>query len=440
MAFSEEEMNKRRRRREEDRKKREKQRRRVIGGAVAAAVIAVLCGILIFSVANGGKAPAPETPQTDAASSAPTQVSAAPTQPSTAPATQPAEPQSPTTVIHLAAAGDLIVNDDTVEAGRNVGGYDYTAAFLDVAPLLADADLTVVNFEGNLCGDPYGSATTSAPNAMMQAMANAGVDLVQMANSCSINNGITGLSTTLRNLRNMGLEPLGAFADTNEYRRSKGYYMAEVDGIRIAFVAFTKGMGSLGLPAGSEHCVNLLYTDYTTTYQSIDRDGIRAVLREVEQEKPDLTVALVHWGSEFNDSISSSQRSICSILENGGVDVVIGTHPHLLQRMTYNEETGFFAAYSLGDFFGDAKMPGTYYSVILNLEITRDNTTGQTRVTGYEYTPICTVRVGGALRAMRITNAVDAYERNQIDRLTDENYEDIVYALERIEARINPEE
>ena len=117
---------------------------------------------------------------------------------------QPSAPTSPktdtspsagveNTIIHLAAAGDVNVTDNTVAAGQNGGSYDFTDVFLDAVPLLADADLTVVNFEGTLCGAPYGTETASAPAEMMTALRNAGVDLVQTANSCSIAGGLVGL-------------------------------------------------------------------------------------------------------------------------------------------------------------------------------------------------------------------------------------------------------
>ena len=92
--------------------------------------------------------------------------------------TAPAGPA--TTVIHYAAVGDLNINDATVSAGGE--NYDYTKVFMDVAHLLADADIASVNFEGNFGAPPYGDSF-SAPQSMAEAMKNMGIDLVQLANS-----------------------------------------------------------------------------------------------------------------------------------------------------------------------------------------------------------------------------------------------------------------
>ena len=203
-------------------------------------------------------------------------------------------------------------------------------------------------------------------------------------------------------------------------------------------MAFTKGMDGMTLPKGSEHCVNVLYTDYDSTYQSLDKSTINKVLDAVEAEKPDLTVAMLHWGSEYNDTVSSSQKSIVSLLQERGVDAIIGTHPHYVQQMTYDPETGNFVAYSLGDLLGDGQRSGTEYSVILKLEITKS--AEGTKITGYSYTPIFTVAErGSALRSVRIKEAMLAYESNYVERVQDTTYEAMTYALTRIDARIKGE-
>ena len=352
------------------------------------------------------------------------------------------EDEAENTVIHLAAAGDLVVTDKTVAAGRVDGGFDYTGVFMDVAPILAEADLAVLNFEGNLLGVPYGTESTSAPKELAQAVKAAGVDLVQMANSTTISDGIAGLKTSLEALRQTGLEPVGAFADSEEFQKYKGYTIVEVQGIRIAFAAFTKGMGGLSLPAGSESCVNLLYEDYATTYQEIDTDGINAVLDNVAKEKPDLTIALVHWGSEYKDLVTESQEKIAKLMQEGGVDVILGTHPHMLHEIVYDDVTGQMVAYSLGDFYSDAQRAGTDYSIILDLEITRDGVSGDTRVTGYSYTPICTLTEDtspdGQRRVVQLEKTIAAYEDHFVDRVSESVYEDLEYALTRVQERVNP--
>ena len=340
------------------------------------------------------------------------------------------------TVIHLVAAGDLNITDAVVASGGEE--FDYTNTFLDVAHLLAEGDITVLNFEGNLCGAPYGGISHSAPQSMADALARCGVDLVQLANSYAINQGISGLQATIQSVKDAGMEPLGVYADERAYKAGKGFTIREVEGIEIAFVAFTKGMDGMTLPQGSEHCVNVLYSDYDSTYQELDTATIHQVLDAVEEAKPDLTVALLHWGSEYNDTVSESQEEIVSLMQERGVDAIIGTHPHYVQQMTYDPETGNFVAYSLGDLISDGNRAGTEYSVVLNLEITKHGR--ETKITGYTYTPIFTVNErGNPVRSLRIAEAMGAYDSNYVMRVKESTYADMTYALTRIEERIRGE-
>lgn len=432
MPLHDDEMNMRREKREAQRRKQRAEAKRLRITLILAAVVLVLCtaGIVFLT----GRSDSPET--TAAAETRPTQK---PTQ-ATEPATR--AQKSTKTTIHIKAAGDLNVTNTVINAGVAVGGYNYTRAFMDVASTLSDADLTVLNLEGNICGEPYGSDTTSAPRELLEGLRNAGVDLIQMANSCTINNGLIGLTSTLQSIRAAGLEPVGAFASESEFRESKGYTITQAQGVKVAFVAFTKGLGGRGLPAGNDNLVNILYEDYASTYDKIDRTRITSVLKAVEAEKPDITIALLHWGSEYNDDISDTQKSIANLMKKQGVDVIIGTHPHTVQAIEYDELAGTLVAYSLGDFFGDASRGGTNYSIILDLEITKDSSTGTTKVTNYSYTPIYTVSevetADGYRRVVRIDKTVEAWEENYLDKVSQSAKESMVYALERIEARINP--
>lgn len=358
---------------------------------------------------------------------------------------QPAEVQDPgtgtagtgtDTVIHFISGGDVNVTDKVVAAGGS--DHDYSDVFLDVMPVLSGGDLTTLNFEGNLYEEPYGSQHNSAPVALAQALRDSGVDILQTANSKSITNGILGLTSTLDGIRSVGMQSVGTYATEEQFQRYQGFLIREVNGIRIAITAFTKGMDGRGLPGGSEHCVNLLYEDYNSAYQKVDEEGIRSVLKAIDKQKPDITVALLHWGSEFNDQISKTQEQIIEIMADGGVDAIVGTHPHYVQKIGFDEKTGIFIAYSLGDLLGDGDKAGTDYSVILDMEITRSGATGAVSITGFDYVPIYRFENdAGQVKLLRIREALEAYENHSIDSVEPEDYEAMKSALTKIENRVN---
>ncbi len=432
MAFDMDEWNKRRQKRRDLKAQSEKQQKKqtlILIGIVVFLIVAIAC-VLVFLLL-GQKNKTMQTPQATQS----TQL-----RPETEPpTTEPPTTRPPDTVIHFAAGGDLNITDKVVAAGNVGDGYDYSKVLLDVLPALAEADVTTLNFEGNVVGAPYGK--NAAPSQLLTALKNAGVDLLQTANSQSVTNGILGLKSTLNAIREAGMEPVGTFASREEYRKTEGFTMLEVKGIRIAVVAFTKGLDGRGIPQGNEDCVNLLYTDYNSTYQKVDTEGITAVLKKVNKEEPDITIALLHWGSEYNNAISSTQKKICTLLQELGVDAIIGTHSHYVQQMTYNQKTGQFVAYSLGDFLSDGDLPGTNYSVVLDLEITKDGVTGQTKITGYSWTPVYLLDEtdSGGMRLLRMRHAIETYEQEAEGRISEEVYLEMRSCLERIEARVKGE-
>ena len=430
MAFDREELNKRRAERQEEQKFLNQQKKLLKLGVIFTAATLVLCaGALLTTWLVANRRQQPPTLQTPSTQAPVT----------TAPPTEP-PPTVPDTVIHFVAGGDLNVTDKVVQSGIAVSGYDYTEMFLDVAPILAGSDIASVNYEGSLYGAPYGTANKSAPVQLLQSLQRAGVDLLQAANSQTVVNGLSGLRQTLQGIHSAGLTPLGAFADEAEFKRTGGFVIREVQGVKIAFVAFTKGMDGMGLPAGSESCVNLLYEDYNSAYQKVDTAGITKILRAVQAEKPDVTIALLHWGSEFNDQISKTQTKITELMLQEGVDAIVGSHSHYVQQVKYDEAAGTLIAYSLGDFLGDGDKAGTNYSILLDIEITKNGATGQTRVTGFDYTPIFIAdetATGGSLRLLRIPEAITAYENRFLGSVSESTYQAMKSALDRIEARVS---
>ena len=431
MAQERDELNKRRQEREARRKKRQAEQRKLKIKLAIAAVVLVLSGLGISQLTKNVGAPDENAVSVIATEAA--------TEPSAEAPTESGRYNTPTTVIHIKAAGDLTVTDRVVASADTDLGYDYSGAFLDVAPLLADADLTMLNYEGNLVGPPYGTASASAPQELMTALADAGVDIVQMANSYSIHNGMIGLATTLNNIRAAGIEPVGAFPTNAEFKSSKGYTICNVQGVKVAVVAFTKGMGGLGLPAGSENCVNVLYSDYATEYRKVNKEGITAILKNLAEEAPDITIAMLHWGSEYNDTISETQQDIVTLMQKNGVDVILGTHSHRVQELSYDSATGNFVAYSLGDFFGDGAKDGTKYSILLDLEITKDNETGITKVTDFSYTPLYILSESESKRGrqvVRIAETMSAYDVNFVDKVVGSAYTGMQSSLTRISNRV----
>ena len=126
------------------------------------------------------------------------------------------------------------------------------------------------------------------------------------------------------------------------------------------------------------------------------------------------------------------------MLENG-VDAIVGTHSHYVQQVKFDPEAGTVVAYSLGDLFSGGEKNGTQYSILLQLEVTRDHPTGQTKITGCDYVPIYTLtpeRDEEPMRIVRIDAAIEQYESSHIHRVNAKAYENMKNALAKIRGAV----
>lgn len=366
----------------------------------------------------------------------------APVQTATAP-TEPFAAAGEREKITIAAAGDINISRELLQSARQADGtYDFTSIFMGVSPLLSGADLTVADLEVNFCGEPCDPDAYQAPESLLEALSASGVDLVQTANTVSVYNGIAGLSSTLEAVERSGLTPVGTFATGEAYEQSGGYTIVEEKGFRIAFVAFTKGVGNLKLPEGSEHCVNLLYKDYNTTYQEVDTQGIQAVLGRVQGENPDITVALLHWGSEYDDEVSKTQEEIRKLMLENGVDVILGTHSHLVGEIDADLGAGSLTAFSLGNLLSVDETSGANQGIVLKLEFTMSG--GEAKLTDYTYEPVYLAKgeeTGtGRYALLDTSKVISLYESSYIDRVTQEVYESLCKSRDKVAKLVYPTE
>lgn len=366
----------------------------------------------------------------------------APVQTATAP-TEPFAAAGEGEKITIAAAGDINISRELLQSARQADGtYDFTNIFMGVSPLLSGADLTVADLEVNFCGEPCDPDAYQAPESLLEALSASGVDLVQTANTVSVYNGIAGLSSTLEAVERSGLTPVGTFATGEAYEQSGGYTIVEEKGFRIAFVAFTKGVGNLKLPEGSEHCVNLLYKDYNTTYQEVDTQGIQVVLGRVQGENPDITVALLHWGSEYDDEVSKTQEEIRKLMLENGVDVILGTHSHLVGEIDADLGAGSLTAFSLGNLLSVDETSGANQGIVLKLEFTMSG--GEAKLTDYTYEPVYLAKgeeTGtGRYALLDTSKVISLYESSYIDRVTQEVYESLCKSRDKVAKLVYPTE
>lgn len=299
-------------------------------------------------------------------------------------------------VATIAFVGDISVSADQVAAAtKSDGNYDFSLPLSDVKDHISETAYAVGDFETNMVdelaygGEPY----YNAPVQLAGSLRGLGFRLMSTANTYALNNGIEGMISTKNYLAEAGLKSVGTYLNQAERNENGGAYIRNIHKIRFGFLSYTKGTDSVTMPEGCEYALNTLYTDYADYWTNLNSAQIRQDVQAARDAGAEVIIALVHWGSEYGRTLREPQKQAAELLLACGVDVIIGTHSHLVGEMGFQEVElasgvkNCFVAYGLGDFYTDPEQEGGQQSVILKLEFSREDD-GSVAITKAEYVPI----------------------------------------------------
>ena len=285
----------------------------------------------------------------------------------------------------LSAIGDIMChNTQYIDAyNADTDTYDFSYVFENISLYTKTADICIGNLETTFAGEDVGYSsypTFNTPDELAYELKDIGVDVLSTAGNHALDKGFDGLSRTIDVLNDADISHLGTYKSKEEQDKTLIKY---VKGLKIAFVNYTYGTNGIPVPSDKQFCVNLI--DENLMKEQIDR---------AKQEEPDIIIACMHWGTEYKTTQSSTQEDLADFLFKNGVDIILGTHPHVLEPMekrTVTLEDGTtkdgFVIYSLGNFIADQNAEYTRDSIILNLDITK-HSDGNVTIDNYDYVPI----------------------------------------------------
>lgn len=246
--------------------------------------------------------------------------------------------------VSLVAVGDNLIHNTLISAGEQEDGtLDYTSFYANIKNDISSADVAVINQETILGGNTFeytGYPTFNSPWEIGTAAIDAGFDIFTCATNHSLDKGYSGIEQECKFFsEHPEVVHVGTNTSQEEYN-SILYY--EKNGIKFAILNYTYGTNGIPIPEGREWCVNMMDKDKITT-------DVKAA-----RENADVVIVFPHWGTENSTEVSDYQREYVSLFSELGVDIVIGTHPHVLQPVEWvtNETTGkkMLVYYSLGNF------------------------------------------------------------------------------------------
>lgn len=288
--------------------------------------------------------------------------------------------------ISMSVIGDIMCHNSQYKDAYNssTGTYDFSYVFEDIKNYVSEADIAIGNLETTFAGKERGYSNYprfNTPEQLAYNLKDFGIDVLSTANNHSMDTNFKGIVSTLNYLDDAGISHVG----TNATQESQNEILVkDVNGIKIAFLAFTYGTNGIPVQSDKSFAVNL-----------IDDNFILQQISLAKEQNPDLICASMHWGYEYHTTQSSEQERLANLLFTNGVDVILGSHPHVLQPMkkkTITLEDGStkdcFVIYSLGNFMSGQTKTNTRNSIILNMTFTKSGETEKTTIDSVSYIPI----------------------------------------------------
>ena len=249
------------------------------------------------------------------------------------------EPEFIETSATVISIGDIMVHSPQLNGALNssTGDYNFDCYFKEIAPYFATSDLNVGNLEvtfgGNESREFSGYPLFNTPDSLADSIKNAGFNLLLTSNNHCYDTGLAGLKRTAQVLKQKGIE----FTGTKETDADPAYVIKQVNNINIGIINYTYETKCLtegrkylnGNPVNSE--ANGLINSFN--YDKLDAfySEIGAYLKEMDTKGAEFKVVYIHWGNEYQTYSNTYQKSIAQKLCNMGVDMIIGSHPHVIQ-------------------------------------------------------------------------------------------------------------
>lgn len=247
--------------------------------------------------------------------------------------------------ISIIMVGDMLMHEPVEKSAlQKDGSYSYDVIFSNVLPKIQNADLAIVNQEVIIGGEELGVSgypCFNAPFALGHDLVEAGFDVVCHGTNHALDKGKKGLINCL-NFWEENYPEIGVLGIHGSSASQEEIYIYEQDGMKIAVLNFTYGTNGIALPSDMPFAVDLL-----------EEEKVVAAIKKAE-ETADFTIVCPHWGTEYELGTTSQQEKWKMIFFENGVDLVLGTHPHVIEpiEMVIEEESGhsMLVYYSIGNF------------------------------------------------------------------------------------------
>lgn len=303
----------------------------------------------------------------------------------------------PDVSVRIRATGDIMFHPSQLDGAYDyaTNTYNFENSFKAIKSIIEEADIAIANFEGTTAGNEVyayqGYPLFNAPDQVLDAIKDAGFDILSTANNHSLDTRKAGIIRTIEQIKARGMDPVGTYIEKPDTR----VLIKEVKGIKFAFMSYTEivnGLESVLSPYDLDAMVNIFN----------ESKMIEDILYAKEQ-KADVIIALLHWGDEYSRIQAQRQEILADMLFREGVDLILGSHPHVIQpsqTLEYGGKTKF-VAYSMGNFLSNQRVETlvpygltehvskyTEDGIIIDIVIEKKGTTKEISIKNINYIPL----------------------------------------------------
>ena len=274
--------------------------------------------------------------------------------------------------VSLFAVGDALIHDavykdaktdEIGEDGYNI--YDFKKMLTEIKPLSSTHDLAFYNQETIIGGKNLGLSNYpmfNSPDEIGLDMIDAGFNIVNLATNHTVDKGVSGATYSANFWEKQDVYTTGSYSSKEKRDNIK---IAEKNGITYAVLGYTYGTNGLPVKEGYEHLVNLWSVYGEKSYEEY-KETVKEDIQKL-RDKVDILIVSMHWGNEYTHSPSVYQLDAAKFLADQGVDIIIGTHPHVIQPIEYIDDT--LVIYSLGNFISAQEGTNKRVGMMVSLDI-----------------------------------------------------------------------
>jgi len=290
--------------------------------------------------------------------------------------------------VTIRSIGDFVIHDPVIDSAhiKAEDRYDFAPMLVDVAPALKNSTLTVANVDGVMQGGTRktyaGYPNFSTPPELMSALKESGVGLLTLANNHALDFYFDGLKATIANCERYEMDFVGG-ARSREEREQPA--IRDLNGIKVGFLNYTEYLNGMEKYADKNATV---YGIITLNKANFARD-----VDELRRTGADVVLAYVHWGTEYQEKPDGSQKRYAKRIAEAGADVIIGSHPHIVQPAVWIDAPNggtvdgrCLCVYSLGNFLADKRSELRDTGVIFEFTI-EETADGRFAVRSPKYIP-----------------------------------------------------